>query len=99
MLLRDHEAKCTGNQERLELSARNVCELRLQAEHLEEELKLRTQAFKEAKYAAQQLIALENRKEDEATEARIRFQEQKSLGDVKKMEEERTRLQLGQLRE
>lgn len=73
--------------------------MRLQAEHLEEEMRLRAQALKEAKFGAQQLIAFENRKEDEATEARIKFQEQKSLGEVRKMEEERTRLQLGQLRE
>lgn len=98
-LLRDHETRCGSNQERLELSVRSVSELRLQAEHLEEELKLRGQALKEAKFAAQQLVALENRKQDEATEARIRFQEQKSLADARKVEEERTRLQLAQVRE
>jgi hypothetical protein len=35
-LLREHEARCGANQERLELSARSVYELKLQAEHLEE---------------------------------------------------------------
>lgn len=35
-LLREHEAKCAANQERLELSARSVYELKLQAEHLGE---------------------------------------------------------------
>lgn len=76
-----------------------MSELRLQAEHLEEELKLRGQALKEAKFASQQLVDFENRKEDEATEARIRLQEQKTLSEARKAEEDRIRLQCAQLRE
>lgn len=41
----------------------------------------------------------QNKKEDETTEVKIRLQEQRSLGEVRKMEEERTRLQIAQVRE
>ena len=45
------------------------------------------------------MISFENKKEDEATEIKIKFQEQKSLAEVRKMEEERTRLQIAQIKE
>jgi hypothetical protein len=41
--------------------------------------------LKESKFSTQQLIGYENKKEDECTEIKIKFQEQKSLGEVKKM--------------
>ena len=41
----------------------------------------------------------QNKKEDETTEVKNRLQEQRSLGEVRKMEEERTRLQIAQVRE
>lgn len=47
----------------------------------------------------QELIEFSNKKEDEVTESKIKLQEQKSLGEVLKVEEERSRVQIGQLRE
>ena len=45
------------------------------------------------------MISFENKKEDEATEIKIKYREQKSLAEVRKMEEERTRLQIAQIKE
>ncbi len=45
------------------------------------------------------MIEFSNKKEDEAAEIKIKFQEQKNYGDVLRLEEERTRVQIGQLRE
>jgi len=42
-------------------------------------MRLRSQALKEAKFSTQQLVDYENRKEDEATEIKIKLQEQRSL--------------------
>ena len=42
-------------------------ELRIQAEHFSEEVKVRTQALKEARQKTQELIDFSNQKEDEAT--------------------------------
>lgn len=88
-----------NGEERLELSVRNVQELRIQSEHIAEEMRARTQMLKEARSRTQELIEFSNKKEDEATEAKIRFQEQRSCGEALKAEEERLRLQTGQLRE
>ena len=42
--------------------------------------------LKETRSRTQELIDYSNRKEDDATEAKIRFQEQKSCGEVLKAE-------------
>ena len=68
------ETNSLNNQERLELSARNVYELKIQAEHFENEIRLKSQVLRETKFASQQLVEQENRKEDEATEIKIKFQ-------------------------
>lgn len=81
------------------MSARNVFELKVQAEHLDGELRLKSQNLKEAKFNTQQLVDFEGKKQDEATEKAIMHQELRSLGEVGRMEEERLRLQIGQLRE
>lgn len=89
-----------GNgQERLELSVKNVQELRIQSEHLSDEMKVRMQNLKEVRQKTQELIDISNQKEDESTEIKIKLQEQKSNADSLKIEEERTRVQIGQLRE
>ena len=62
-------------------------------------MKMRTQMLKEARLRTQELIDYSNKKEDEATEMKIRLQEQKSLSEVLKLEQERTRVQVAQLRE
>lgn len=62
-------------------------------------MRLKAQSLKETRFQTQQLVDQENRKQDEATECMIKFQEQKNKGDVLKMEEDRTRLQIMQLRE
>jgi len=54
---------------------------------LNEEFRLKGQALKEAKFTTQQLVDLENRKEDESAECKIKFQEQKNNGEVLKIEE------------
>lgn len=97
--LRDHETRTCNNQERLELSVRGVQELRAQAEQLGEELRVRTAALREAKFGWQQLSELAGRREEEVGEARVRLQEQRGLEEVRAMEQERTRLQAGQVRE
>ena len=60
---------------------------------------MRTQMLKEARLRTQELIDYSNKKEDEATEMKIKHQEQRSLSEVLKLEEERTRVQVAQLRE
>lgn len=55
--------------------------------------------LKETRSRTQELIDYSNRKEDDATEAKIRFQEQKSCGEVLKAEEDRLRFGIIQLRE
>lgn len=55
--------------------------------------------LKEMRSKTQELIEFSNKKEDEVTESKIKLQEQKSLGEVLKVEEERSRVQIGQLRE
>ena len=92
------ETTAINGEERLELTARNVQELRIQAEHFSEEVKVRAQALKEARQKTQELIDFSNQKEDEVTEMKIRFQEQKSCSDSLKLEEERTRVQITLLR-
>jgi hypothetical protein len=62
-------------------------------------MRLKSQSLKETRFTTQQLVDQENRKQDESTECMIKFQEQKNKGDVLKMEEDRTRLQIMQLRE
>jgi len=62
-------------------------------------MKLRTQALKETRQKTQELVDFSNQKEDEATEMKIKFQEQKSFSEGLKLEEERIRVQAGQLRE
>jgi chromosome segregation ATPase len=62
--LRDHETRVANNEERLELTVRSVQELRLQAEQLGEELKLRVGALREAKFGAQQWAELAERREE-----------------------------------
>ena len=55
--------------------------------------------MKESRQKTQELIDISNQKEDEAMEMKIRLQEQKSCSDSLKIEEERTRVQISQLRE
>jgi chromosome segregation ATPase len=86
-LMRDHEGRLGNNQERLELTVRNVQELRAQTEALGEELKLRMGALREAKFSAQQWAELAERREEEAGEARLRVQEQQNLSEVRGMEQ------------
>lgn len=71
----------------------------MQANHVESELKIKAQALREANFHSQQLMECENRKEDEVADIQIKLQEQKNLSDVKRMEEERIKLQILQLRE
>ena len=93
------ESASANGEERLELSARNVNELRIQAEHYCEEVRVRAQALKESRQKTQELIDISNQKEDEATEMKIKLQEQKSCSDSLKIEEDRSRVQISQLRE
>lgn len=93
------ETASVNGEERLELSVKNVQELRIQSEHLNEEWRVRAQGLKETRLKTQELIDFSNQKEDEATEIKIRLQEQKSLSEALKLEEERARLQVAQLRE
>jgi hypothetical protein len=81
------------------MSARSVHELRLQSDHLEKDLRLKGQSLKEAKYNTQQLLDLDNRKEEECTEIKVKVQEQRNLAEVRKIEEERSRLQIAQMKE
>lgn len=62
-------------------------------------MKVKTQLLKEVRSRTQELIELSNKKEDEATEIKIKFQEEKSHGEVLRVEEDRLRLQIAQLRE
>ena len=62
-------------------------------------MKLRAQALREVRQKTQELVDFSNQKEDESTEMKIKFQEQKSFADGLKLEEERVRVQVGQLRE
>ena len=62
-------------------------------------MRVRAQALKESRQKTQELIDISNQKEDEAMEMKIRLQEQKSCSDSLKIEEERTRVQISQLRE
>jgi len=62
-------------------------------------VRVRAQALKESRQKTQELIDISNQKEDEAMEMKIRLQEQKSCSDSLKIEEERTRVQISQLRE
>jgi hypothetical protein len=62
-------------------------------------VRLRAQALKEARQKTQELIDFSNQKEDEATELKIKIQEQRSCSESLKIEEERTRVQISQLRE
>ena len=73
-LARDHETCLTNNQDRLELTNKNLAELRIQTLHLNEELVVRNRSLKEVKYSIQQLVALNNQKEQESTEITIRYQ-------------------------
>lgn len=61
-------------------------------------MKLRAQALREVRQKTQELVDFSNQKEDESTEMKIKFQEQKSFADGLKLEEERVRVQVGQLR-
>lgn len=78
---------------------RNVQELRIQSDHVAQELRLKAQMLKEIRSKTQELIEFSNRKEDESAEIKIKLQEQKSSGEVLRVEEERSRIQIGQLRE
>jgi len=62
-------------------------------------MRVRAQALKEVRHKTQELIDFSNQKEDEATEIKIKLQEQKSYSEGLKLEEERTRIQNAQLRE
>lgn len=98
-LLREQQTRAGNNQERLEMTVRGVQELRMQAEQLGEELKLKMAALREAKFSAQQLADLAGRREEEAGEVRFRLHEQQSLEEMRGIEQERTRLQIAQVRE
>lgn len=74
-------------------------ELRIQSDHVAQELRLKAQMLKEIRSKTQELIEFSNRKEDESAEIKIKLQEQKSCGEVLRVEEERSRIQIGQLRE
>lgn len=71
----------------------------MQIDHLDNELKLKGLSLKEAKFHLQQLMEQANRKEDEVTDIQIKLQEYKSLSEIRKMEEERLKLQVLQLKE
>jgi len=62
-------------------------------------MRVRAKALKEVRHKTQELIDFSNQKEDEATEIKIKLQEQKSYSEGLKLEEERTRIQNAQLRE
>lgn len=81
------------------MSVRCVNELRIQAEGLGEDLRLKMNSLKEAKFNSQQLVDYHNQKEEEGNEIKFKLQEQRNLADVRAMEQERTRLQTAQVRE
>lgn len=78
-LLREFDCEKDRNQEKQDLLAKNVSDLKLQIDHLENDLKVKNLALQEAKFGCQQLMALESRKEDETAEMEIKLQEQKGL--------------------
>ena len=61
-------------------------------------MKVRTQALKEARMKTQELIDFSNQKEDESTEVKIRLQEQRGCSEGLKLEEDRLRVQIAQLK-
>ena len=54
-LIRDQETCLANNQDRLDLTTKNQAELRIQSQHLVEELNVRNRALKEVKFNIQQL--------------------------------------------
>ena len=98
-LLREQETCLANNQDRIDLTAKNQAELRIQCQHLAEEAAIRNRVLKEVKFNIQQLKEQGTRKEEELSEMAIKYQEEQSQVEVKKLEEERTRLLIGQVRE
>ena len=88
-----------SNQERLEVSARTVHGLRTQAQHLEDEVRLCAQALKDARFELQQESEMRARKEKEVSALKSEGDELANNSEVLRMEEERLRLQSGQVRE
>ena len=64
-----------------------------------EDLRLKMSSLKEAKFASQQLVDYHNQKEEESNEIKFKLQEQRNLGEVRAMEQERTRLLTAQVKE
>lgn len=64
-----------------------------------EELCLKANSLKQAKFTTQQLMDFQNKKEEEGNETLYKIQQQKNIKDMRLMEGERTRLHIAQVKE
>ncbi len=68
-------------------------------DNISQELCLKANALKQAKFTTQQLMDFQNKKEEEGNEILYKIQQQKNIKDMRLIEEERTRLQIAQVKE